>query len=669
MYPELYDSNGNKLSILDNLIDDTVSIKRVVNGEFTLTFNAYERELKSEYFYTENSIVIEDQTFDIKYIEQEHRDDITYKIQCEHVNYRLQDGEANTHKTYTKIGTPKQILEDVLVGTGFTVGTVSFTDIITITTSNEITKKELIYEIANQLGGELEYTDKGFTINLLETIGQSTGFQVRFGKNLRGVRKTIDSRGGLKTYYEVDMVDLRNSNEYIQNGLQDLEKLGVGDTIRIVDQVIGLDVENRVVSMEYNPIFSINVSLEIANNIELITDKISQIQTDIKNIDTESAVKQEQLYNGVYISQDEGFVAVRSDEKAKTVMNATDGISIFSDTGDGLSKNFYVDTEGYIRAKKLVVEEDSLFKGELSSSGQYGTVNIYEGEITVTDDSSGHGTTRIYGGTVTIHDGSEIRVMLNNNGSIFALDLNLLNKITAGSADIPTVDCNDLLCDRINGKTPIHSGNIANQAVSYADSAGSVGYVDYASESGSSYSAGSLYRGGGGGSVYVSANNNLRPVNDAEDNDWSSCGTAEGRWSSVWALNGSIITSDERQKTHITQLHTDPRFLEFAKMVVPYTFKMVDGTSGRKHIGFIAQRIEEAMTECGITDMEFAGLIKAPVYSEMLKDKDGNEINEYDTTSEIIDYSYHLRYDEFIPLMFLWLGDIESRLSKEDTNG
>ena len=100
-------------------------------------------------------------------------------------------------------------------------------------------------------------------------------------------------------------------------GLQDLEKLGVGDTIRIVDQVIGLDVENRVVSMEYNPIFSINVSLEIANNIELITDKISQIQTDIKNIDTESAVKQEQLYNGVYISQDEGFVAVRSDEKSE----------------------------------------------------------------------------------------------------------------------------------------------------------------------------------------------------------------------------------------------------------------------------------------------------------------------------------------------------------------
>lgn len=493
MYPELYDSNGKKVAILDNIIEDTASIRRVINGEFTFTFDAYERELKSEYFDTENSIVIEDQTFDIKYIEQEHRDDITYKIQCEHVNYRLQDGETNLHKTYTKTGTPKQILEDILVGTEFVVGTVSFTDIITITTSQDITKKELIYEIANQLGGELEYTNKGFTINLLDTIGQSTGFQVRFGKNLRGVRKTIDSRGGLKTYYEVDMVDLRNSNEYIQNGLQNLEKVGVGDTIRIVDQVIGLDVENRVVSMEYNPIFSINVSLEIANHIELITDKISQIQTDIKNVD-ESAVKQEQLYNGVYISQDEGFVAVRSDEKAKTVMNATDGISIFSDTGSGLSKNFYVDTDGYIRAKKLVIEGDSVFKGELLSEGQYGTVHINEGYVTINDSFSGHGTMRIHGGSLSLYDGSELTLLLFNDGSIIAKDISIRDNIRAqGRADIPTVDCDDLLCYRINGETPIHSGNIANQAVSYA------------SGSGSSYSAGSLYRGGSGGAVYVSA--------------------------------------------------------------------------------------------------------------------------------------------------------------------
>lgn len=662
MYPKLYNSSGQLLAVLDNIIKETASIKRVVNGEFTFAFEAYEKELKSEYFDPANALVVDGQTFDIKYIEQEHETDVRYDIQCEHVNYRMEDGEENLFPSYTYTGTPTQILSNILAGTEFSVGTVEFTDAITITVNTEITRKSLIYELANTLGGEVDYTNLGFTINILASIGKNNGFQARFGKNLKGIRKIIDNRGGLKTYYSVDIIMLKNSNEYIEKELRDLEIVDVGDTIQLIDPVIGLDLQNRILSREYNPIFEVNTKLEIANNIELISTKMKQIET--------STVHKNKFYNGARISAEDGFVAERSDGKAKTVMNATEGISIYSDAGSGLTRNFYVDMDGYIRAKKLVIEGDSVFKGELLSEGQYGTVHINEGYVTINDSSSGHGTMRIHGGSLSLYDGSELTLSLFNDGSIIAKDISIRDNISAqGRADIPTVDCDDLLCYRINGETPIHSGNIANQAVSYADSAGSVGYANYASESGSSYSAGSLYRGGGGGSVYVSANNNFRPVNDAEDNDWSSCGTAEGRWSSVWALNGAILTSDERQKTHITQLHTDPRFLRFAKMVVPYTFKMVNGTSGRNHVGFIAQRVEEAMNTCGISDMEFAGIIKAPVYSEMLKDKDGNEINEYDTTSEIIDYSYHLRYDEFIPLIFLWLRDIESRLSKEDVNG
>ena len=48
MYPELYDSNGKKIAILDNIIEDTASIpRRVINGEgFTFTFDAYEQGIK-----------------------------------------------------------------------------------------------------------------------------------------------------------------------------------------------------------------------------------------------------------------------------------------------------------------------------------------------------------------------------------------------------------------------------------------------------------------------------------------------------------------------------------------------------------------------------------------------------------------------------------------------
>jgi hypothetical protein len=52
-------------------------------------------------------------------------------------------------------------------------------------------------------------------------------------------------------------------------------------------------------------------------------------------------------------------------------------------------------------------------------------------------------------------------------------------------------------------------------------------------------------------------------------------------------------------------------------------------------------------------------LVKAPVYAEKLKDENGNELDEYDTTSEIIDYTYHLRYEKFIPLLLLRIKDNE----------
>ena len=91
---------------------------------------------------------------------------------------------------------------------------------------------------------------------------------------------------------------------------------------------------------------------------------------------------------------------------------------------------------------------------------------------------------------------------------------------------------------------------------------------------------------------------------------------------------------------------------------------MTQGTSGREHTGFIAQQVEAAMIDCGISDMEFAGLVKAPIYAEMLKDDEGNNTDEYDTSSEIIDYKYFLRYEEFIPLIYLWLKDLGEKVQK-----
>ena len=408
MFPQLYDKNKNLLAVLDNIIQDSARIRRVINGEFIFEFDAFEKELKSEYFHEENMIVIDGQTFDIVYIEQKHEDNnIAYQIKCEHVNYRLIDGEENYYTAYTFIGTPSQILANILQGTPFTVGQIDYNQIITIT-AKEITKKELIYELANLLGGEIEYTNLGWTINILNTIGQDNGFQARFGKNLKGVTKIIDKRGKIKTSYQIDLVELKNSNQYKELGLADLEVIGLGDTITVIDEVIGLNIQNRVKSIEYNPIFAINTQLEIANTIDLLTDKISQIETNITQIETditqvskdvdelgETAVRQDRVYNGVYINSDEGFVATRSDNKAKAVFNATDGISLYSNTGNGLKRNFYVGTDGRIKASGIDIDGSGTFSGDLRAAGGTFTGTL-EGV-----DGTFSGDLRAAGGTFT----------------------------------------------------------------------------------------------------------------------------------------------------------------------------------------------------------------------------------------------------------------------------
>jgi hypothetical protein len=278
--------------------------------------------------------------------------------------------------------------------------------------------------------------------------------------------------------------------------------------------------------------------------------------------------------------------------------------------------NLYVDSAGKIHAT------DGEFSGDITGSAITGStfsrvVNWSGTQVTLTTiDDNG------FYQWISDTSGARFQVgSLNHYNSILADQ----NGVTIGNA----YNGHSVVVGQygvfIDNQTPITTGNISSQNV---------------------YSL--------GGAVYVSANGNFRPFNSGG----SSCGTADGKWSSVWAVNGTIQTSDEREKTDILLLEEDERFLRFAKMIAPYTFKMVSGTSGRKHIGFIAQRIEEAMVDCGISSMEFAGLIKAPVYAEKLKDVNGNELNEYDTTSEIIDYTYHLRYEEFIPLIFLWLRSL-----------
>lgn len=125
-------------------------------------------------------------------------------------------------------------------------------------------------------------------------------------------------------------------------------------------------------------------------------------------------------------------------------------------------------------------------------------------------------------------------------------------------------------------------------------------------------------------------------------------GAPGSRWMDVYATNGIIQTSDRNLKDNMIPL--SEQYMKFFMQLMPVSFTFKDGKSGRTHIGFISQDVEAAMAEVGFTDSDFAGFCKdAKVrtyldeyeqeISEPVLDADGNP-----------EYTYSLRYEEFIAL-------------------
>ena len=126
-----------------------------------------------------------------------------------------------------------------------------------------------------------------------------------------------------------------------------------------------------------------------------------------------------------------------------------------------------------------------------------------------------------------------------------------------------------------------------------------------------------------------------------------SLGSGNYRFSQLYVTSSSISTSDKNYKDDIKSL-TD-KHLQFFMKLQPVSFLFKDGTSGRTHVGFIAQDVEQAMSECGLTDLDFAGFCKDQKIDSKLVD--GEEVNEpiLDDNGDP-EYIYSLRYEEFIAL-------------------
>lgn len=331
--------------------------------------------------------------------------------------------------------------------------------------------------------------------------------------------------------------------------------------------------------------------------------------------------------------------------------------------------------------------------------GEYTELKLTLDGLTITDSETG--TTKIDGGSI---DATNLNVSAANiTGQLTASQINttglkvdaanVTGTLTIGQLpddvatenDIPTRTSdltNDSGYQTRSGVVSIIDGTVTADYVEALEvaaatlrgrtiyiqnnSGSSVGYISTSSaDSGgsaidiNSYGAGRFEANGnlhfnGNGTVlelvsgYIGCGRTLRPASTSCD-----LGTSSWLWGDIYATNGTINTSDRNRKTDIS--YDMSRYEAIFDALKPASFKMVDGTSGRTHTGFISQDIEDALAPCGLTSIDFATFIKSPKVDEEGKVIEG-------------EYLYGLRYDELIAPMVAQIQSLKARVAALEDN-
>ena len=118
-------------------------------------------------------------------------------------------------------------------------------------------------------------------------------------------------------------------------------------------------------------------------------------------------------------------------------------------------------------------------------------------------------------------------------------------------------------------------------------------------------------------------------------------GTADHLWGNIYSTSSTITVSDRNRKHDIEPL--PDKYADMVDILEPVRFKYDDGTSGRYHVGFIAQSVKAAMDELGIDSTEFGGYVEDV-------DEEGKPI-------------FMLRHEEFDGIIWAVLRKVLNRLN------
>lgn len=171
--------------------------------------------------------------------------------QCEHISYTLNDEKYNL-VTFVFEGTPEDGMAQLLSDTPFTAGVIEATDRVecAFTDQSPLSRRNALMRFIDACGCEVEYD--GYKINLRKHRGSVARKSLMDGENVTDLAVTIDSRENTQSY-EISLFKMA-----------DLE---AGDEVNITYTPMGVNVNTRITSIEYDPFYRYTVRVEVGDYV------------------------------------------------------------------------------------------------------------------------------------------------------------------------------------------------------------------------------------------------------------------------------------------------------------------------------------------------------------------------------------------------------------------
>lgn len=283
---------------------------------------------------------------------------LVFSCSCEHVSYRL---ASIIQESRTIQGTPQEIVSAILLGSGFSCGTVEPTEPLTFATNGRTSSRAMILDFCQKNGYETEF--RGYFVFIYNHRGATIPKEL-VDRNVVAISKTVDKAKGTRSY----SCTLRSPTD-----------IDIGDEVHFAFRSLGINEYVRVIGKTYDPFSSKEVSVEVDTETPGLETQFVRMET--------TAVKKDTAYYGVKIADEDGLTITRADGKGEIIINADRFVMRALDAAGQMQDKLYFNPQ----------------------TGEYtfvGNIDVDGGEINIADrfrvDVNGNvymqGNSVIYGG-------------------------------------------------------------------------------------------------------------------------------------------------------------------------------------------------------------------------------------------------------------------------------